>query len=106
MLPTRNQRWVLAQLQQGNPTLNMRPSDMAAGHLDTAVEQCEAAGWIVAAGRRGPRRMWALTAAGRALLAPPQDVVRDVYRPPAQPPRRPGADDWQRLPSMAAGMLR
>ncbi len=106
MVLSRNQGWVLAQLQQGNPTLNMRPSDMAAGHLDSAIAHCEAAGWIAPAGRRGTRRMWALTPAGRALVAPPQQTRHDVYVPPPAPARRPGADDWRELPIMAAGRLR
>lgn len=103
---TGHQRWVLAQLHHGNATLNGRPSEMTASHVDRAIAHCEDAGLIASAGRRGPRRAWALTAAGRALVAPPQHTARDVYVPPPAPARRPGADDWKELPSMAAGRLR
>lgn len=51
--------------------------------------------------------IYRLTYKGREMLGPRQAMTEVVpYRTPKAPPRRPGADDFRRIPSLFAGVPR
>lgn len=56
---------------------------------------------------RGRGGTYSLTTAGWDLAPRPYTLAdAGTYRTPARPPMRPGADDWRRAPSVAAGIER
>lgn len=79
--------------------LRTATSSVAWPAMQDALAELIGSGYVT----RGRGSVLSLTASGRALIAPPPPPPMKPYVPPKQVVARPGARDWERIPSVMAG---